>query len=103
MIFHFLFVVQTIFGSELSRNGFLEITDRRLSVHFMPRLTLQIKKYPYKRQSKDLSDRIDENAADIQYILQAFTELQDRFTKLEHSSADQGKGISLKISAVHVI
>ena len=86
-----------------SANSYLSTYGWRQSEHLNLRLTLWAEQYPYKRQSKDLSDRIDENAADIQYILQAFTELQDRFTRLENSSVDQGKDISLKISAVHVI
>ena len=38
-----------------------------------------------------MSDRIDDIASDMQYILQEFTDLEDRFTKLENSIGNQGK------------
>ena len=43
-----------------------------------------------KRHSRDQSDQIEENASDIQYILQAITGIEDRLTKLEASSDNQG-------------
>ena len=38
-----------------------------------------------------MSDRINDIVSDIQYILQAVTELQDRVTKVEDFVSEQGK------------
>ena len=44
----------------------------------------------FKRHSRDQSDQIEENASDIQYLLQAFTGMEERLSKLEASSDSQG-------------
>ena len=46
--------------------------------------------YPRKRHTNDLSGKIEEMAGDIQYLMQAFTGLEDRLSKIEGSGADQG-------------
>ena len=46
--------------------------------------------YPRERHANDLSGKIDEMAGDIQYLMQAFTGLEDRLSKIEGSGADQG-------------
>ena len=52
-----------------------------------------------------MSDRIDDIASDIQYILQAVTELQDRVTKVEDFVSEQGKDqmILWPISVTNII
>ena len=43
-----------------------------------------------KRHANDLSGKIEEMAGDIQYLMQAFTGLEDRLSKIEGSGDYQG-------------
>ena len=47
--------------------------------------------YLYKRHSNDQSDRIEENAGDIQYILETLSGMEERLSKIE-SCCNQGNG-----------
>ena len=54
--------------------------------HLIERQTL----YPRERHANERSGKIEEMAGDIQYLMQAFTGLEDRLSKIEGSGADQG-------------
>ena len=43
-----------------------------------------------KRNARDQTGQIEENASDIQYLMQAFTGIEDRLSKIESSAGDQG-------------
>ena len=45
---------------------------------------------PDWRHARDQAGQIEENASDIQYILQAMTGMEDRLSKIEASAGDQG-------------
>ena len=45
---------------------------------------------PDLRHARDQTGQIEENASDIQYILQAITGIEDRLSKIEASAGDQG-------------
>ena len=47
--------------------------------------------YPNVRHSNDQSGRIEENAGDIQYILETLTGIEERLSKIE-SCCNQGNG-----------
>ena len=83
MLFRFLFF-QAILGLELSRHGYAAYLNE-LKRQFTCMLV-----YPRERHTNDLSAKIEEMAGDIQYLMQAFTGLQDRLSKIEGSGADQG-------------
>ena len=55
------------------------------------KLALSDEGYPHQRQTKELRDRVDDNAGDIQYILQTFAEFEDRLARIEDSAGQQGK------------
>ena len=46
--------------------------------------------FPDKRNSNDRSGQIEENASDIQFLMQAFTGIEDRLSKIEASTGDRG-------------
>ena len=48
---------------------------------------------PYKRRSNEQSVQIEDLANDMQYLLQAFTGIEDRLTKLETSACLEGNDI----------
>ena len=56
---------------------------------------------PDKRNSNDRSGQIEENASDIQFLLQAITGIEDRLSKIEASTGD--RGIVPKISMYSAI
>ena len=56
--------------------------------------------YPYIRHSNDQSGRIEENAGDIQYILETLAGIEERLSKIE-SCCNQGNGEILNSSGQH--
>ena len=48
---------------------------------------------PFIRRSNEQSVRIEDLANDMQYLLQAFTGIEDRLTKLEVSALLEGNDI----------
>ena len=93
MLIRFLFF-QAILGLELSRHGYAAYFIKlKSSLHVCfvnEHSTVAQKFYPRKRNANDLSGKVEEMAGDIQYLMQAFTGLEDRLSKIEGSGADQG-------------
>ena len=54
---------------------------------------------PYKRNENDQTGQIQENTNDIQYLLQAFSGLEDRLSKIE---ASVGEGTDSPTNAILV-
>ena len=52
---------------------------------------MQLHCHPNERHSNDQSGRIEENAGDIQYILETLTGMEERLSKIE-SCWNQGNG-----------
>ena len=46
---------------------------------------------------RDKTGQIEENASDIQYLMQAFTGIEDRLSKIEASAVDQGTDSRLSL------
>ena len=57
--------------------------------------------FPSERTSHGRSGQIEENASDIQFLMQAFTGIEDRLSKIEAST--DGRGIVPKISLCSAI
>ena len=51
---------------------------------------------PDERRSADQSGQNEDLVSDVQYLLQAFTGMEDRLTKLEESISRQGKDINIE-------
>ena len=54
---------------------------------------------PYKRNENDQAGQVQENTNDIQYLLQAFSGLEDRLSKIE---ASVGEGTDSPTNAILV-
>ena len=52
---------------------------------------MQLQCHPIERHSNDQSSRIEENAGDIQYILETLSGMEERLSKIE-SCCNQGIG-----------
>ena len=61
---------------------------------------MQLNWYPNKRHSNGPSDRVEENAGDIQYILETLTGIEERLSKIE-SYCNQGNGEILNSRGQH--
>ena len=51
---------------------------------------------PDERRSADQTGQNEDLVSDVQYLLQAFTGMEDRLTKLEESISRQGKDINIE-------
>ena len=62
------------------------LKDSSISILFISESSAEKKIfYPHTRHANDLSGKVEEMAGDIQYLMQAFTGIEDRLSKIENA------------------